>query len=289
MSSLGGDRRQGGALAGLTLAGWVLGAGVLGGSWALHRVESSLEGTASELAVVVQARSQGASIDWEGRTANLSQGSLDTQQVDEVVSALAGLNGVAGVNVLDPDSQETTDATRLPAAGATTTESPTTELPTTESTTTTQTPAALTTEPPTTEAVSATTTTTTPANDSDPAVQLELLLAGRTVEFIFSTAVPTPETEVLLDELHDLLEANHDLSLHITGHTDLAGNETANQLLSVARAQSIANHLIIRGIDADRMTTAGKGSSEPIADNDTIVGKQQNRRVVIEAAVDATT
>ncbi len=257
---------------------WIVAVGILGGSWAFHRVESALDHEADKLVAVQEAQAQGATIDWDGRTANISPGSLDAQATDEMVSALVALGGVAKVNVsgeVSPTPSSSSETTLAPEETAATTTSSTAALPTTEPATT---------APPTSEP----TTTTAPLPD-DGATQLELLLAGRTVEFLFSTAVPTPETEALLDELHDLLEANPDLSLHITGHTDPAGNETANQILSEARAQSIANHLIIRGIDATRMTTAGKGSTEPIADNATIEGQNRNRRVVIEAVVGEST
>ncbi len=287
ISSRGPNRR-----AALAVATWILGAGILGGSWALNRVESSLDNEAGQLAAVQQAQAQGATIDWDGRTANINPGSLDSRATAEMVEVLAGLGGVADVTVVVEGAASGTasqitalapeETTTAPTTTAPTTTAPTTTTSTTTTSTTTTSTTTTSTTTSTTTAPTSTTSTTTPPTD-DGASRLELLLAGRSIEFIFSTAVPTPETEALLDELHDLLESAPDLSLHITGHTDPAGNETANQLLSEARAQSIANHLIIRGIDATRMTTAGKGSTEPIADNATIEGQNRNRRVVIEA------
>ncbi len=298
---MAGDRVSGeeespnnGLQVGPAIVAWIVGAGILGGSWALHRVESSLDTEADKLVAVQEAQTQGATIDWDGRTANINPGSLDAQATDEMVDALVELEGVAEVNirsVVASAASSLSDTELVPEETTATTESPTTVPPTTvppttvPPTTVPPTTVPPTTVPPTTQLP--TTMSTLPPDGG--ATQLELLLAGRSIEFVFSTAVPTPETEALLDELHDFMQASPELTLHITGHTDPTGNETANQLLSEARAQSIANHLIIRGIDAARMTTAGKGSTEPIADNATVEGQNRNRRVVIEAVVGEST
>jgi outer membrane protein OmpA-like peptidoglycan-associated protein len=68
---------------------------------------------------------------------------------------------------------------------------------------------------------------------------------------------------------------------NIVGHTDNVGSDEANEKLGLGRAQSIAKILTNGGIAADRITTASKGKSEPVASNDTDEGRQQNRRVVV--------
>ena len=65
----------------------------------------------------------------------------------------------------------------------------------------------------------------------------------------------------------------------ITGHTDASGDETWNRRLSLARAQAVADHLANGGIDPQRLTVSGLGSSEPIADNSTPQGRGRNRRI----------
>lgn len=67
----------------------------------------------------------------------------------------------------------------------------------------------------------------------------------------------------------------------ITGHTDNTGREHYNQWLSERRAASVADHLISQGIQAPQLTTAGKGSAVPVADNATESGRAMNRRVEI--------
>ena len=65
----------------------------------------------------------------------------------------------------------------------------------------------------------------------------------------------------------------------IAGHTDASGNAAWNRQLSQARAQAVADYLIANGVAPDRLIVEGRGSSEPIADNDTRYGRSLNRRI----------
>ena len=66
----------------------------------------------------------------------------------------------------------------------------------------------------------------------------------------------------------------------IEGHTDNVGKPGANNKLSLARADSVKKYLMGNfGIEGSRLSTAGYGSSRPIADNSTPDGKRQNRRI----------
>lgn len=73
--------------------------------------------------------------------------------------------------------------------------------------------------------------------------------------------------------------------VHITGHSDnqrIRSREFAdNQALSEARAQAVAEVLGGHGVTRARLHTAGRGDSEPVADNDTAAGRARNRRVDI--------
>jgi OmpA-OmpF porin, OOP family len=81
-----------------------------------------------------------------------------------------------------------------------------------------------------------------------------------------------------------LLNAHPDIVIELSAHTDNIGNETYNQRLSEARAQSCVNYLISKGIDKNRLQARGYGSSQPIAPNkhedgrDNPEGRQMNRR-----------
>lgn len=82
----------------------------------------------------------------------------------------------------------------------------------------------------------------------------------------------------ILDEIVAVLETDAS-SFLIIGHTDSDGNANANLTLSQKRAESVKNYLVSKGIATSRLRTDGKGQSQPIASNDTVEGKAQNRRV----------
>jgi outer membrane protein OmpA-like peptidoglycan-associated protein len=70
-------------------------------------------------------------------------------------------------------------------------------------------------------------------------------------------------------------------SVMIVGHTDAKGTDAYNQALSQKRSASAAAFLSAQGVDRNRLSTVGRGESEPIASNDTDAGRQQNRRVEV--------
>ncbi len=100
------------------------------------------------------------------------------------------------------------------------------------------------------------------------------------IRFDSGSAVLKPESSGILMEVLDMLEDYDDLSLRIEGHTDSDGSDSANQTLSEQRAEAVAAWLIDKGIDRDRLETAGFGESQPVADNGTPEGKAENRRSV---------
>lgn len=65
----------------------------------------------------------------------------------------------------------------------------------------------------------------------------------------------------------------------VEGHTDSDGEANANQVLSEERARAVVDYLVEGGIAADRLTAIGFGETQPIADNATAEGRQQNRRI----------
>jgi len=68
----------------------------------------------------------------------------------------------------------------------------------------------------------------------------------------------------------------------ITGHTDSVGKDAYNQKLSEKRAAIVKEMLVKDGVAADRLTTAGKGESAPVASNKTKKGRAENRRIEVE-------
>lgn len=82
-----------------------------------------------------------------------------------------------------------------------------------------------------------------------------------------------------LNQLISELNKNPKLKLEISGHTDNTGTNEHNQILSEQRAKAVVNYLVKNGTATNRLTFKGYGSSKPIADNQTDVGKEKNRRV----------
>jgi len=84
-----------------------------------------------------------------------------------------------------------------------------------------------------------------------------------------------------LNILLDILQKYPDQQIIIQGHTDNVGSEEDNLKLSMDRAQAVLSYLKEGGISDHRMSTKGYGESAPVADNDTVAGRQSNRRVEI--------
>ncbi len=102
-------------------------------------------------------------------------------------------------------------------------------------------------------------------------------------------------TGLVLDTLIEQLKQQPDAKIEIGGHTDKAGEVAANgkpatksasgfvdnKTLSLARAKSVGDYLIAKGITANRIVCKGYGADQPIADNNTPEGRTKNRRVVV--------
>lgn len=84
-----------------------------------------------------------------------------------------------------------------------------------------------------------------------------------------------------LVKLSSFLQKYPDYTLIIEGHTDSVGSEDSNMSLSQRRAEAVRSYLVTQGISATRLTTVGKGEGSPVASNDSISGRQMNRRVEV--------
>ena len=65
----------------------------------------------------------------------------------------------------------------------------------------------------------------------------------------------------------------------VEGHTDSVGSAADNRRLSAGRASAVVKWLVVHGIAAERLSSAGVGSDNPIDANDTATGRRNNRRV----------
>ncbi len=85
-----------------------------------------------------------------------------------------------------------------------------------------------------------------------------------------------------LAQFAQVLNNNKDMDIAIIGHTDNTGSDAINQPLSVSRANSVNNYLKSCGVSSSQIKSVeGQGSSNPVADNSTKAGRQQNRRVEV--------
>lgn len=87
------------------------------------------------------------------------------------------------------------------------------------------------------------------------------------------------------DELRRLAEQirgrNDLVRVFIAGHADATGNDAINDPLSRRRARSVGDYLVTQGVDASLIQAEGFGSRRPVASNDTVDGRRQNRRVEV--------
>jgi OmpA-OmpF porin, OOP family len=102
------------------------------------------------------------------------------------------------------------------------------------------------------------------------------------VYFDFEKSILRPESYNELDKIVDFLKSEPLIHINICGHTDNVGTNTYNNMLSEMRAKSVFEYFYSKGISVSRMKFSGKGSKQPIDENDSESGRQRNRRVEIE-------
>ncbi|MES2772553.1 MAG: OmpA family protein [Bacteroidota bacterium] len=98
------------------------------------------------------------------------------------------------------------------------------------------------------------------------------------VQFDVGLATLRPSSGRQLDELAEYLRWKDGQSMEIAGHTDNVGGPADNLKLSQRRAETVKTWLIKKGIAASRIVAKGYGDTQPVADNKTAEGRQQNRR-----------
>lgn len=123
----------------------------------------------------------------------------------------------------------------------------------------------------------------------DPTARSELeqqLASKRQAEvydiyFDYNEATITPQSDVALRDIADVMRRHPDWRLDIVGHTDsIGGSGAGNMALSARRATAVSTALTSRyGVAAGRLTTRGAGGGQPIATNATLEGRARNRRV----------
>lgn len=122
---------------------------------------------------------------------------------------------------------------------------------------------------------------TVPAEPAPKPLASTITLPPR-VQFAFDSAVLDSEASARLDTVLDIIKRRGDQpQVHLVGHTCAMGSDAYNFGLSQRRAASVAAYLRQHGVAAARISTEGKGESQPIASNATEQGRIANRRVEI--------
>ncbi len=106
----------------------------------------------------------------------------------------------------------------------------------------------------------------------------EVLLISDKINFKVGSAEILKSSFPELDKIYKLL-LERDVVIRIEGHTDNRGSDSANQELSLKRAEAIKDYFYSKGIQAEQLRTVGYGESRPIASNKTKPGRAKNRRV----------
>ncbi len=103
--------------------------------------------------------------------------------------------------------------------------------------------------------------------------------------FQFPSGVSEIQTDnfSLMNKIIQAINIFPNARIEVSGHTDSTGSDNANQLLSQARATKVGKFLSdVGGISANRITATGYGESRPLASNETLAGRAENRRVEIK-------
>ena len=100
--------------------------------------------------------------------------------------------------------------------------------------------------------------------------------------FDFDKSVLKPEGKKSIDDAIAKMKSIDVEIVIATGHTDSIGTDAYNQKLSERRATSVKEYMVSKGVPAAKVTTLGKGETQPVATNKTKEGRAKNRRVDIE-------
>jgi outer membrane protein OmpA-like peptidoglycan-associated protein len=108
-------------------------------------------------------------------------------------------------------------------------------------------------------------------------------------DVLFDTGKYTlkPSTQISLAKVAGILQAYPGLKLQVEGYTDSVGGDEFNQKLSENRADTVRDFLVTQGVSTDNISATGYGKTNPVADNATAQGRQQNRRVNLVVSGDA--
>jgi outer membrane protein OmpA-like peptidoglycan-associated protein len=108
------------------------------------------------------------------------------------------------------------------------------------------------------------------------------LISTEAIHFKLNSSELTPEDKTQLDSMIQKFDAAKNYAIQLEGFTDTTGPEQFNLELSRRRAEAVARYLALNGkIPLYRISILGFGEADPTADNSTLKGREQNRRVEV--------
>lgn len=107
------------------------------------------------------------------------------------------------------------------------------------------------------------------------------LIMPNAITFNTNEAILKATANPVLDSVAKVAKEYDKTTLQVIGYTDSTGNDAINIPLSQKRAAAVNEYLVLRGVSGARIKALGLGSQNPIADNKTSQGREQNRRVEI--------
>jgi outer membrane protein OmpA-like peptidoglycan-associated protein len=108
---------------------------------------------------------------------------------------------------------------------------------------------------------------------------IHLILKEDAVRFDINKSSLTTQAQANLDKLVPVFNEYAETNIEIFGYTDNTGTPEYNLTLSQKRAESVKVYLVSKGLLTSRFKTSGYGIADPIASNETVEGRSQNRRV----------
>jgi outer membrane protein OmpA-like peptidoglycan-associated protein len=90
-----------------------------------------------------------------------------------------------------------------------------------------------------------------------------------------------PNSMAAIGQLATAIKNNPGSKVVIEGHTDNVGSAKRNQTLAMERAQAVRSALVQQGVEVGRITVQSQGEQNPVASNDTGMGRYQNRRAQV--------
>jgi outer membrane protein OmpA-like peptidoglycan-associated protein len=99
------------------------------------------------------------------------------------------------------------------------------------------------------------------------------------VQFETNSSALTEPSKMALNQIADILVSYTAINIEVQAHSDNTGSAAYNKVLSQKRATSVVKYLAEKSIVQSRLTSLGFGEENPIADNNTVMGRSINRRV----------